>query len=107
MNLYLSYLFMFFWSSAFISGQFIVQSASPFAALCFRFCIVSAFFLIFSIILKEKIRINQKLIIQAMFTGILFHGLYLGGVFFSYSVGLTATLSALIVCLQPILTQTL
>ena len=107
MNLYLSYLFIFFWSSAFISGQFIVQSASPFAALCFRFCIVSLFFLIFSVIMREKIRINQNLIFQAMITGILFHGFYLGGVFFSYSMGLTATLSALIVCLQPILTNIL
>ena len=78
MNLYLSYLFIFFWSSAFISGQFIVQSASPFAALCFRFCIVSAFFLIISIIFRERIRINQNLIFQAMITGILFHGFYLG-----------------------------
>ena len=42
-----------------------------------------------------------------MITGILFHGFYLGGVFFSYSMGLTATLSALIVCLQPILTNIL
>ena len=107
MNLYLSYLFIFFWSSAFISGQFIVQSASPFAALCFRFCIVSAFFLILSIILTERIRINLNLVFQAMITGILFHGFYLGGVFFSYSMGLTATLSALIVCLQPILTNIL
>ena len=96
MNLYLSYLFIFFWSSAFISGQFIVQSASPFAALCFRFSIVSAFFLIFSIIFRERIRINRNLIFQAMITGILFHGFYLGGVFFSYSMGLTATLLSLI-----------
>ena len=44
---------------------------------------------------------------QACITGILFHGFYLGGVFFSYSLGLSATLSALIVGLQPILTNIL
>ena len=107
MYLYFPYLFIFFWSSAFISGQFIVQSASPFAALTFRFIIVSICFLIFSYFFKEKILINFKLIIQASITGILFHGFYLGGVFFSYSVGLSATLSALIVGLQPILTNIL
>tara|TARA_B100001121_G_C18581868_1_gene570157 strand:- start:109 stop:957 length:849 start_codon:yes stop_codon:yes gene_type:complete len=101
------YLFIFFWSSAFVSGQFIVQSASPFAALTFRFIIVSICFLFFSYIFKEKIFINFRLIIQASITGILFHGFYLGGVFFSYSVGLSATLSALIVGLQPILTNIL
>ena len=107
MNLYFPYLFIFFWSTAFISGQFIVQSASPFAALTFRFIIVSVCFLIFSYLFKEKILINIKLIIQASITGILFHGFYLGGVFFSYSLGLSATLSALIVGLQPILTNIL
>ena len=105
MNLYFPYLFVFFWSSAFISGQFIVQSASPFAALSFRFLIVSIFFLLFSFFFREKILVNYKLILQASITGVLFHGFYLGGVFFSYSIGLSATLSALIVGLQPILTN--
>ena len=105
MNLYFPYLFVFFWSSAFICGQFIVQSASPFAALSFRFLIVSIFFLLFSFFFREKILVNYKLILQASITGILFHGFYLGGVFFSYSIGLSATLSALIVGLQPILTN--
>ncbi len=107
MNLYFPYLFVFFWSSAFISGQFIVQSATPFAALSFRFFIVSICFLLFSYFFREKIIVNFNLIIQASVTGILFHGFYLGGVFFSYSVGLSATLSALIVGLQPILTNIL
>ncbi len=104
---YLPLSFIIFWSSAFVSGQFIVQSASPFAALTFRFIIVAICFLVFSFYFKERIFINIKLILQASITGILFHGFYLGGVFFSYSVGLTATLSALIVGLQPILTNIL
>ena len=104
---YLPLSFVIFWSSAFISGQFIVQSASPFAALSFRFLIVSIFFLVISLYFREKILINLNLILQASITGILFHGFYLGGVFFSYSVGLSATLSALIVGLQPILTNIL
>ena len=107
MNKYLPLSFIILWSSAFVSGQFIVQSASPFASLAFRFMIVAIGFLIFSYYFKEKIFINLKLIIQAGITGILFHGFYLGGVFFSYSVGLTATLSALIVGLQPVLTNIL
>ena len=102
---YLPLSFIILWSSAFISGQFIVLSASPFAALSFRFLVVSLCFFVFSYLIKEKIIVNLKLITQASITGILFHGLYLGGVFFSYSVGLSATLSALIVGLQPILTN--
>tara|TARA_E500000178_G_scaffold28684_1_gene26204 strand:- start:276 stop:1121 length:846 start_codon:yes stop_codon:yes gene_type:complete len=102
---YLPLSFIILWSSAFISGQFIVLSSSPFAALFFRFIIVSICFLIFAFYLKEKILVESNLIFQSSVTGILFHGFYLGGVFFSYSVGLSATLSALIVGLQPILTN--
>ena len=104
---YLPLSFVILWSSAFISGQFIVQSASPFAALTFRFIVVGLCFLIYSYYLKEKILVKINIAFQACVTGILFHGFYLGGVFFSYSVGLSATLSALIVGLQPILTNIL
>ena len=107
MNLYFPYLFVFFWSSAFISGQFIVQSASPFAALSFRFLIVSIFFLLFSFFFREKILVNYKLILQASITGVLFHGFYLGGVFFSISKGLPTGIAALVVTLNPVLTNAL
>ena len=101
------FLFVIFWSSAFVSGQIIVQSASPFASLSFRFMIVALGFIIFAKIFNEKIFVKKSLIYQSSVTGILFHGFYLGGVFFSYSVGLSATVSALIVGLQPVLTNIL
>ena len=101
------FLFVFFWSSAFVSGQIIVQSASPFASLSLRFIIVALGFIIFAKIFNEKIFVKKSLIYQSAITGILFHGFYLGGVFFSYSVGLSATLSALIVGLQPVVTNIL
>ncbi|MDC0161958.1 DMT family transporter, partial [bacterium] len=100
-------IFVFFWSSAFVSGQIIVQSASPFASLSFRFFIVSLGFLLFTKFYKEKIIVSKSLMFQSAITGIFFHGFYLGGVFFSYSLGLSATLSALIVGLQPVLTNIL
>ena len=42
-----------------------------------------------------------------MGTGILFHGLYLGGVFYSIFIGFPTSLTALIVTMQPILTNLL
>ena len=101
------FLFVFFWSSAFVSGQIIVQSASPFASLSFRFVIVAFGFLLVSLFFREKIFVKNSLVLQSGITGIFFHGFYLGGVFFSYSIGLSATLSALIVGLQPVLTNIL
>ena len=100
-----SYLFIILWSSAFITSKIIVDNASPFASLSFRFIIVTFGFLLFSIYLKEKILIDKKSIIEACFSGILFHGFYLGGVFYAISQGLPASNAALIVSLQPILTN--
>ena len=55
------FLFVFFWSSAFVSGQIIVQSASPFASLSFRFLIVAFGFIIFAKIFNEKILVKNVL----------------------------------------------
>ena len=67
------FLFVIFWSSAFVSGQIIVQSASPFASLSFRFMIVALGFIIFTKIFNEKIFVKKSLIYQSAVTGILFH----------------------------------
>ena len=100
-------IFILLWSSAFITTKPIIDYSDPFAALAFRFFFVSIGFFLFSIFANNTFKSSNKNIIQSILSGVLFHGFYLGGVFFSYSMGLTATLSALIVCLQPILTNIL
>ena len=73
-------LFILLWSSAFITTQPIVNNSNPFAALCFRFLIVSIGFLLFSIYTRAKVIPNNKNLIESVLSGILFHGIYLGGV---------------------------
>ena len=101
------FLFVILWSSAFISGKIIVEDASPFAALGFRFALVAFGFFCFALILKDNLSARSRDIFEACGTGILFHGLYLGGVFFAVSKGLPAGIAALIVSLQPVLTGAL
>ena len=100
-------LFILLWSSAFISGDIIVQNASPFAALAFRFGIVTVGFFLFSIFKKEIIFTKIRYILESITTGVLFHGLYLGGCWYAFHVGVPASVVALIVTLQPILTNLL
>lgn len=100
-------IFVFLWSSAFISSKIIVADASPFASLGFRFAIVACGFCLFSIIRRERLSGTRTDILSACATGVLFHGLYLGGVFFAISKGLPAGVAALIVSLQPVLTGAL
>ena len=47
--------FILLWASAFISGKVIVEDASPFAALSFRFALVTLGFFLYSLFKKEKI----------------------------------------------------
>ena len=100
-------IFILLWSSAFITTKPIIDNSDPFAALAFRFSIVAIGFFLFSIYSKHKIIINKKNFIESFFSGVLFHGLYLGGVFFSISKGMPTGIAALIVTLQPILTNAL
>jgi drug/metabolite transporter (DMT)-like permease len=85
----------------------IIDNSDPFAALAFRFFVVAFGFFIFSIYTKQKIITNTRNLLQSLFSGVLFHGVYLGGVFFSVSIGMPTGIAALIVTLQPILTNAL
>jgi len=100
-------IFIVLWSSAFVTTKPIIDNSDPFSALAFRFFVVAVGFFIFSIYTNQKILTNHKNLLQSFFSGILFHGIYLGGVFYSVSIGMPTGIAALIVTLQPILTNAL
>jgi len=101
------FIFIILWSSAFVTTKPIIDNSDPFAALAFRFFFVALGFLIFAIYTKQKVVANRKNLLQSIFSGVLFHGVYLGGVFYSVSIGMPTGITALIVTLQPILTNAL
>ena len=101
------FIFIILWSSAFVTTKPIIDNSDPFSALAFRFFFVALGFLTFAVLTKQKIIITSKNLIQSIFSGVLFHGIYLGGVFYSVSIGMPTGIAALIVTLQPILTNAL
>ncbi len=101
------FIFILLWSSAFITTKPIIDNSDPFAALAFRFAIVALGFFLFSIYTKQKILVSKRNFFESFFSGVLFHGLYLGGVFYSISIGMPTAIAALIVTLQPVLTNAL
>ncbi len=101
------FIFILLWSSAFITTKPIIDNSDPFSALAFRFFFVALGFLFFSMYMKQSIVVNKKNIVESTLSGVLFHGLYLGGVFYSISIGMPTGIAALIVTLQPILTNAL
>ena len=100
-------IFILLWSSAFITTKPIIDNSDPFAALAFRFALVAVGFFIFSLYSKEKILVSRKSFLESFLSGVLFHGFYLGGVFYSISIGMPTGIAALIVTLQPVLTNAL
>ena len=100
-------LFIVLWSSAFITTKPIIDNSDPFSALFFRFALVALGFFLFSIYSKQKIIVSKRNFFESFFSGVLFHGFYLGGVFYSISIGMPTALAALIVTLQPVLTNAL
>jgi drug/metabolite transporter (DMT)-like permease len=100
-------IFILLWSSAFITTKPIIDSSDPFSALAFRFALVAFGFFLFCLYSKEKILVSKRNFFESFFSGVLFHGFYLGGVFYSISIGMPTGIAALIVTLQPILTNAL
>ena len=101
------FIFIILWSSAFITTKPLTDNSDPFSALAFRFFLVSLGFAIYSIYTNQKLLVNKRNIFESLLSGVLFHGLYLGGVFYSVSKGMPTGIAALIVTLQPILTNAL
>ena len=101
------FIFIILWSSAFVTTKPIIDNSDPFAALAFRFFFVAIGFFLFATLTKQKILTNNKDLLQSILSGVLFHGVYLGGVFYSVSIGMPTSIAALIVTLQPILTNAL
>jgi len=101
------FIFVLLWSSAFITTKPIVDNSDPFAALAFRFALVALGFFLFAIYSKQKILVSKRYFYESFFSGVLFHGFYLGGVFYSISIGMPTAIAALIVTLQPVLTNAL
>ena len=101
------FIFVLLWSSAFITTKPIIDNSDPFSALAFRFGLVALGFFLFSTYSKQKILVNKKDFFESFFSGVLFHGFYLGGVFYSISIGMPTAIAALIVTLQPVLTNAL
>lgn len=95
-------LFVLLWSTGFIGAKYGLPYAEPFTFLALRFAITIAVLAPF-VFLFVKIS-GMAAVGHSIITGILIHGLYLGGIFFAISRGMPAGISALIVALQPMIT---
>jgi len=97
--------FVVFWASGFVGAKLGLAYAEPMTFLALRMIAVVLLLGIVIALTRPKWP-NAGQTLHSAATGLLVHGLYLGGVFLSIENGLSAGLIALIVSLQPVLTST-
>lgn len=96
-------IFVLLWATGFIGAKLGLPYAEPFTFLALRM-VVTLVLLVPVLIVLGVFWPGWKPAGHSMITGILVHGVYLGGVFFAISRGMPAGVSALVVALQPLLT---
>ncbi len=100
-------LFVFLWSTGWISARAAVIDSDPLTFLAVRFAGALAVFAIVVTVTRAAWPKRPVDIGHAMASGVLLHALYLGGVWWAVGQGLPAGISAVIAATQPIMTAML
>ena len=95
--------FVVLWSTGYIGAKYGLPYAEPFTFLAIRMAITLAI-LVPVVLIFVRVRPTPVALGHSLFTGVLIHACYLGGVFFAISRGMSSGVSAMIVALQPLLT---
>ena len=99
----LPFLFILLYGSGFVFTEYGLANASPMAFLAIRFFITFWILLIIAIIFKVSWPNNIKEFIHIAIAGSLTVGTFSIGVYLSLFYGISASLSALVIALQPII----
>ncbi len=99
-------IFVLLWSTGFIGARLTGPYAEPLSFLSIRFAIVATLLASAGFIMGARWP-GRRMALHCMVAGALMHGGYLGFVFWSIWKGMPASLSALIVGLQPLVTALL
>ncbi len=99
-------IFVVLWASGFIGAKFGLAYAEPLTFLSLR--MTALVLLLGAVVILTRPKWPDRVgMARSALTGLMVHGLYLGGVFVAIENGLSAGLVALVVSLQPVLTSTI
>lgn len=97
-------LFVLLWSTGFIGARLGLPHAEPLTFLSVRYALVIILMIAVVLLTRARWPRDWRQYVHIAVSGVLVHGVYLGGVFIALHAGLPAGLTALVVGLQPLLT---
>ena len=100
-------LFVFLWSTGFVGAKYIVPYAEPFTFLTIRYFLAALILFAIAYAFKQPLKLSKEQFKASFAVGILLHVIYIGGVFYAVSLGVSAGISAVIVSIQPVLVSLL
>jgi drug/metabolite transporter (DMT)-like permease len=97
-------LFVVIWATGFIVARLVAPHADPLTFLTLRYLLAILVLAGLVLLVRAPWPVTGRGWRDALISGVLLHGLYLGGVFWSVKHGLPAGIAALIAGLQPLAT---
>ena len=97
-------LFVALWSTGFIGAKYGLPDAEPLTFLSLRYAIVLVLMGVLAWAMRAPWPRTAREWLHIGVSGVLVHGVYLGGVFIAIGHGLPAGVTAIVVGLQPVLT---
>lgn len=107
MNQLTPWIFVFLWSSGFVAAKYVNPYAGPFTILSIRYFAAAVLLILVALVQRKKFDLTWTKIWHAALVAFFLHFLYIGGVFFAVSLGVTSGITAVIVSLQPVLVSLL
>jgi drug/metabolite transporter (DMT)-like permease len=95
-------IFVFLWSSGFVSAKYLLPSSEPFTLLTVRFGLTALILISIAAAMRAPLRMTASQYLRAGYISLFLHFAYTGGIFVAIHEGVSAGITAVIVSLQPV-----
>lgn len=106
-NLLLAWYFVAIWGSGFIATKIALQHAAPFTFLSIRFALGILCLLPLVWLMRPRWPASSKEFAHVAVAGLLMHAVHLGGSHYTQYQGLSAGITSVLLCIQPVITATI
>ena len=100
-------LFVLIWSTGWIVAKYVSFNADPLTFLAYRFFIAIFVFAAIALLMKAQWPTTLTGWLHGVFSGVLLHGIYLGGIWWAINEGVPASISGVLAAIQPLLTASI